>query len=295
MYNTYEKKTNFFGGLIGAVIGAAIGAVIWMFVAKAGYVLSILGLVIAVLSAMGYDICKGPKNAARTIIIILCVVLAVVGGSYGALYWQIDELYNEAFGVYGGAGLISKDQFRENFINSQEFSDLFTEYVTKGLGFAALGCAGVIASGIRGRKKRKAEEEALAQAAYEQSMAEGYAEPAYYTEESSPVESAPAAAEYAPAPAAYAVEEKKPAYSAPADSSYSAGYKFSSMRTAAPAKPAAPARPAAPTYSAPAPASAAKKNPFVKPEFADNFNAGKVASKEPAKPANGSHTFYSDK
>ena len=293
----YEKKPSFFGGLIGALIGAAIGAAVWMFVAKAGYIVSLVGLLIAFLAAKGYDICKGPQNSARIVVVILCVILAVVGGNYGAVYWAIEEQYDENIAAYGGAALISKEDFRDAIMSTPEVSDALMEDTLKGLGFAALGCAGVIASGIKKRKQRKAEEAALAQAEYEQSMYEGYAEapaydpnayaePAYYDENGYPVESAPAESEYAyePAPAAYAVEEETPAYSAPAsaDSGYSAGYTFSSMRTAAPARPAAPA-------------PAAKKNPFVKPEFSNNFNTGKAAPKEPAKPANGPQTFYSDK
>lgn len=294
--NTYsEKKTNLFGGIIGALIGAAIGAAAWMCVAKAGYIVSLLGLLIAFLAAKGYDICKGPQNGAKIVIVIICVILAVVGGNYGAIYWTIDEQYDEMFGAYGSVGLVSKEDFRDTLMATPEVSDALMEDTLKGLGFAAIGCAGVIASGINNRKKRKAEEAARAQAEYEQNYAAAYdpntyAEPASYDENGYPVESEPAepAYTYEPAPAAYTAEEETPAYSAPAReaSSYSAGYKFSSMRTAAPARPAAPA---------PAPAAAAKKNPFVKPEFANNFNTGKVAPKEPAKPANGPQTFYSDK
>lgn len=325
MNTSNQKKTNLFTGFIGAVLGAAIGAAVWMLVARANIMSAYVGLLIAVLSGYGYDLFRGPKNNAKVVVLIICVVLAVVAGTYGDIYWQGHDLYKEQYGMLEDMGvsqfssalnLPSESEYIQSLLQLPENKQVINDNLTKGLAFAGIGCVGVIIGTFKSRKKRKAEEEAAraaqAQAEYEQSM---YAASAYdpgvyaasdaavgyavkddvvgFDENGYPVTRAETEAAYAPAPSGYTAPAAAPAYSEPAytepapaaarpaaDDGYSAEYRFTSMRTAVSSKPAAPAP--------------AKKNPFVKPEFSNNFNAGKAAAAKSPDTGSESKTFYSD-
>lgn len=322
--NSYQQKpTNFFTGLIGALVGAAIGAALWMFVAKAGYIVSLVGLLIAVLAAKGYDICRGPQNAARAAVLIICVVLAVVGGNYAAICWQANEQYDELTGGFGGYGMMSRSQYREMLLDVPEVRDAFMKDTGVGLGFAALGCAGMIASGIRARKQRTAQEaapvaaqEAYAAPAYVPEQ-EAYAAPAYVSEQEYDAYGRPLYYDESGYRVAYD-ENGYPiyydengyeitfdangqpiyaenGYPAPA-AAYAAaddapGYApadsdrgYSAGYAFRPMRTAAPTAPSGPAKPA-GTSPSVKKNPFVKPEFSGSINPGKAAPKEPPRPA----------
>lgn len=258
--NTYgQKKTNLFTGMIGAVLGAAIGAAAWMLVARANIVSAYVGLLIALLSGYGYDLFRGPKTNIKVVVLIICVALAVVAGTYGDLCWELHDFYEEEYGMYEDMGISpysaalsipTESEYIESALQTPECEEVITENLSKGFAFAALGCVGIIAGNFKSRKKRKAEEEAAraaqAQAEYEQSMyTSGYgAAPAYdpnayaeptdaavgyaikddivgFDENGYPVTRAETETAYAAAPAEYAAPAAAPAYTAPAAPAYS--------------------------------------------------------------------------
>lgn len=88
---TYAK------GVIGALIGALIGAVVWALVLNAGYVMSIIGLLIAFLADKGYDLLKGRQGKGKIVTLIVAVVLGVAVGNVLAEFMSIAALIDEGF------------------------------------------------------------------------------------------------------------------------------------------------------------------------------------------------------
>lgn len=126
-------------GAIGALIGALLGAIVWAFVLNAGYVASLVGLLIAFLADKGYDLLKGRQGKGKVVTLIAAVILGVAVGTVLA----------EAMGI---AGLIDEGYFIPE-ITYANIPDIFfyemaenTEYATavlanfgQGLLFAAIG------------------------------------------------------------------------------------------------------------------------------------------------------------
>ena len=79
-----EDTGNYFTGTLGALAGAALGAVVWALVLNAGYVASLVGLLIGWLADKGYNLCKGKQGKAKVFILIAAIVLGVVLGTLGA-------------------------------------------------------------------------------------------------------------------------------------------------------------------------------------------------------------------
>lgn len=78
-----------------AIIGALLGAAVWALVGIAGYVASVVGMLIAFLAIKGYDLAHGRPGALKTVTILICVILAVVVGTAGAIVYQLHEVYVE--------------------------------------------------------------------------------------------------------------------------------------------------------------------------------------------------------
>ena len=68
-------------GIVGAAIGALLGAVVWALVMSAGYVMSIIGLLIAFLADKGYDLLKGRQGKGKIVTLIVSVILGVGAGT----------------------------------------------------------------------------------------------------------------------------------------------------------------------------------------------------------------------
>lgn len=97
-YNVYEEKKegSTLGGVCGALIGAVIGAILWGVIGiLTQHSYWIVAALIGVIVAFGYELLKGRKGVIKYVVIVLCVILAVVGGDliYGG--WIINEEYQE--------------------------------------------------------------------------------------------------------------------------------------------------------------------------------------------------------
>lgn len=76
-----EDTGSYIGGFIGAFIGAMLGSVVWALVLYAGYVASLVGLVIGWLAEKGYTLLKGKQGKGKIVILIIVIILGVLVGT----------------------------------------------------------------------------------------------------------------------------------------------------------------------------------------------------------------------
>ena len=76
-----EDTGSYLQGTIGAFVGAALGAVVWGLVLYAGYVASLVGLLIGWLAEKGYTLLKGKQGKGKILILILAIIFGVVAGT----------------------------------------------------------------------------------------------------------------------------------------------------------------------------------------------------------------------
>lgn len=95
---------NYFTGLIGALVGALLGAVVWALVLNAGYVASLVGLLIGWLAEKGYTLARGKQGRGKLWILVLAILLGVIIGTFGSDALELakliagGELYGFGFG-----------------------------------------------------------------------------------------------------------------------------------------------------------------------------------------------------
>lgn len=149
--------TGFFGALIGALLGAVVWAAVYVF----GYVASLVGFLIGFLSGKGYDLMGGRQSAAKIVIVVLCVILAVAAGNVGAYAWILHGTYQDELAALSAEELqyvMSEAEFFDMAVKDLMADSEFLADAAKDLGvgllFAFLGCAGTLKQA--GGKKRKA-------------------------------------------------------------------------------------------------------------------------------------------
>ena len=131
-------KGTYVSGAIGALIGALIGAVVWALVLNAGYVMSIIGLLIAFLADKGYDFLKGRQGKGKVVVLILSVIIGVAAGTVLYVVMELTGMINE--GLLPGCTTGDIPQlFMENMKNNPAFSSIVYENFFQGLLFAAIG------------------------------------------------------------------------------------------------------------------------------------------------------------
>ena len=94
-----DAEGSYLTGLIGSVLGAALGAVVWAFVLLAGYVASIVGLLIGWLAEKGYNLFKGKQGKAKILLLIIAIIFGVLLGTFGADAISVAQLINETPGA----------------------------------------------------------------------------------------------------------------------------------------------------------------------------------------------------
>ena len=82
-------------GAIGALIGTLLGAVVWAIVLNAGFVASLIGLLIAFLADKGYDLLGGRQGKGKIAILIVSVIIGVAVGTALSLALQIVRELNQ--------------------------------------------------------------------------------------------------------------------------------------------------------------------------------------------------------
>lgn len=68
-------------GFFGAFIGASLGSVVWALILYAGYVASLVGLLIGWLAEKGYTLLRGRQGKGKVVILGLAVIFGVVLGT----------------------------------------------------------------------------------------------------------------------------------------------------------------------------------------------------------------------
>lgn len=128
---------NYLTGLLGALGGSALGAVVWAIVLNAGYVASLVGLLIGWLAEKGYNLLKGKQGKAKIAILIVAIIFGVVLGTFGAYALQVVMMINngETYLTYGDIPGFLLALFTED----AEFRGAAMSDILQGLFFAALG------------------------------------------------------------------------------------------------------------------------------------------------------------
>lgn len=75
---------NYITGALGALAGTLIGAVVWALVLNAGYVASLVGLLIGWLAEKGYSLAKGRQGKGKVWILGLVILMGVALGTFGS-------------------------------------------------------------------------------------------------------------------------------------------------------------------------------------------------------------------
>ncbi|MBE6942897.1 MAG: hypothetical protein E7453_01370 [Ruminococcaceae bacterium] len=124
-------------GVVGAAIGALLGAVVWALVLSAGYVMSIIGLLIAFLADKGYDLLKGRQGKGKIVTLIVSVVLGVaIGTVLSVVFAIIGEMMQ---GNLPGFTYADIPFFFSALLADQEFVVSLLISFGQGLLFAAIG------------------------------------------------------------------------------------------------------------------------------------------------------------
>ena len=124
-------------GIVGAAIGALIGAVVWALVLSAGYVMSIIGLLIAFLADKGYDLLKGRQGKGKIVALIISVVLGVGAGTLLSVVFTIIGEMTQ--GNLPGFTYADIPFFFSSLLADQEFVGALIVSLGQGLLFAAIG------------------------------------------------------------------------------------------------------------------------------------------------------------
>lgn len=83
---------NYLTGTLGALIGALIGAVVWALVLNAGYVASLVGLLIGWLAEKGYSLARGRRGRGKVWILGITILLGVTLGTFGSDAIEIGKM-----------------------------------------------------------------------------------------------------------------------------------------------------------------------------------------------------------
>jgi len=133
-----EDNGSYLQGAVGAFLGAALGGVVWALVLLAGYVASIVGLLIGWLAEKGYTLLHGKQNKGKIVILILAIIFGVVLGTVGADFIDLAQVIGEGewegFVIGDIPGVILA-----NLIENSEYQRGVLINVGTGLLFAALG------------------------------------------------------------------------------------------------------------------------------------------------------------
>lgn len=156
------EKPRVFPGLpiLGALVGALLGAAVWAGVSIAGYMSSLVGLLIAFLTFKGYTLLGGRPGKGMLVTLILCVVLAVAIGNTTALVYEMHTIYQEAVAeLSAGQSAIPEEQFIRIVLPELWADDEARGEILKNLGvglfFAALGSFATLYSASRKPEKER--------------------------------------------------------------------------------------------------------------------------------------------
>lgn len=133
-----EDVGNYLTGTLGALAGGLIGSVVWALVLNAGYVASLVGLLISWLAEKGYNLCRGRQGRVKVLILILVTILAVALGTFGSDAIELFQLMDE--GALPGFGIADIPMFiLALLVDNGEYRAAVAYNLVMGLLFAGLG------------------------------------------------------------------------------------------------------------------------------------------------------------
>lgn len=133
--------SNIIMGTIGALIGAAIGAALFTVVMSLGYYSSLVGLVISVLTTMGYKKLGKVLDFKGMVICVIIMLAAVyVGVRFGYAYVIAKAWEENIFTAFGETTEVL-DMF--------DMMGDFAQSMVMGYVFTALGAVGTLVNGYR--------------------------------------------------------------------------------------------------------------------------------------------------
>ncbi len=120
-------------GILGAVVGAIPGFLLWIIIAKLGYVSSLCGAVIAIGSAFGFSFMTKKSSISPVIAIITCIIVMAIA-VYMAIRidwaWEIAKYFEESVWPEYIA-------YMSDFgFTASESTELYEEYLMEELGFS---------------------------------------------------------------------------------------------------------------------------------------------------------------
>lgn len=138
-----EDRGHYITGALGALVGALLGAAVWALVLNAGYVASLVGLLIGWLAEKGYNLAKGKQGKGKTFILILAILLGVVLGTFGSDAVEIIKLLSE--GSLPGFGFGDIPMFiLALLVDNAEYRSAVIYNLGMGVLFASLGVFAVL-------------------------------------------------------------------------------------------------------------------------------------------------------
>ena len=133
-----EDNGTYLKGAAGAFIGSTLGAVVWALVLMAGYMASIVGLLIGWMSDTGYRLLGGKSGKGKVAILIGSIVFGVVIGTLGADVITLLQM----IGNGELPGMVAGDipaLMLVMFLEDPEYRSITLKNIGMGLLFAALG------------------------------------------------------------------------------------------------------------------------------------------------------------
>ena len=122
-------------GILGAIVGAIPGFLLWIIIAKLGYVSSLCGAVIAIGSAYGFSFMTKKSSISPVIAIITCIIVMAIA-VYMAIRidwaWEIAKYFEESIwpeylalmSEYGATASESKEIYEEYMMEELGFREL---------------------------------------------------------------------------------------------------------------------------------------------------------------------------
>ena len=122
-------------GAVGALVGALLGGVIWGLVLFSGWVIGVLGALIAFLAEKGYNLLHGRQDKGKIVILIVAVVIGVIFGTMVGTTLECVDALNEITDQWGVSELVEVMRF---VLADGEAQGAIISNLLQGLLFAAL-------------------------------------------------------------------------------------------------------------------------------------------------------------
>lgn len=141
-------------GMAGALLGALLGGAIWLFVAKLGYIVAVIGLLIVIFSCKGFEKLGGRLTRLGVVFSVVISVLVIVAANYISYAWELMEAINSY--TPGRSSLPYILAHMHEYMVSYELWPYFIKDLAVGLIFTAAASISFIVQAFgRGHRKKR--------------------------------------------------------------------------------------------------------------------------------------------